>query len=107
MIRVVYRSEHCGVSVEGHANSGDPGKDLVCAGVSALAYTLAGNVWTLEETGKVRDVYVKLESGAAEISCRPVRKYEAIVSCILRSVCIGFEMLARQYPQYISYEIRG
>lgn len=106
MIKVIYHEAHCRVTVEGHAYSGEPGKDLVCAGASALAYTLAANVGQLEECGYVRDVCLRLDSGAAEIGCRPKRRFTALVGCVMRSVCMGFEMLARQYPRYISYEIR-
>ena len=107
MIQVTYYREHCRVTVEGHAHSAEPGHDLVCAGVSALAYTLAANVGNLEDSGKVRFAYARLDPGNAEIGCTPKGKYAALVGCVLNAVCVGFEMLARQYPEYISYEIHG
>ena len=106
MIQVTYYKAYNRVTVEGHAQSGVPGHDLVCAGASTLAYTLAANVRNLELQEQVRDAVVTLEPGKAEISCKPNRKYKSIVAIIFYSVCVGFELLARDNPQYISYEIR-
>lgn len=105
MIQVVYYRQYNRLTIEGHALAGTPGHDLVCAGCSALAYTLAANVGNLENNGQVKDVTVKLEPGKAEISCRPMTKYTAMVARIFEAVCVGFEMLAASNPQYISYEI--
>ena len=47
MILVTYYRSYNRLTVEGHAHSGEPGKDLVCASASILAYTLAANVPTV------------------------------------------------------------
>ena len=105
MIQVTYYKAYNRVTIEGHALSGVPGHDLVCAGASTLAYTLAANVVNLQEKAYVMDAKASLEPGKAEISCRPKSKYIAIVGIIFKAVCIGFELLARDNPEYISYEI--
>ena len=69
MIRVIYYRSYNRLTIEGHAHSGEPGQDLVCAACSALAYTIAANVGRLESQGQVQDVIVQLEPGNAEISC--------------------------------------
>ena len=107
MIQVVYYRSYNRLTVQGHAHSAEPGQDLVCAGASALAYTMAANVGNMNANGQVQDVIVKLESGDAEISCRPRAKYKAVVARIFEAICVGFELLAASSPQYISYEIRG
>lgn len=107
MIRVIYYRSYNRLTIEGHAHSGEPGQDLVCAACSALAYTLAANVGRLESQGQVRDVIVQLEPGNAEISCRPKNKYTDIVACIMEAICVGFEILAADNHEYISYEIHG
>ena len=106
MIQVIYYRNYNRVTIQGHAHSGEPGHDLVCAGASTLAYTLAANVGNMERNGLVREVVVRLEPGDAEISCRP-RSSKALVSRLFESVCVGFELLAMENPQYISYEIHG
>lgn len=106
MIHVRYYRKHHRLTVEGHAHSGESGKDLVCAGASALAYTLAANAGHLEEQGQARNVVVRLDPGSAEISCKPKHRFTALTKCIFDAVCVGFEILSANYPQYISYEIR-
>ena len=107
MIQAIYHRSYNRLTIEGHANSGEPGHDLVCAGVSALAYTLAANVGHMEEGGQVRDTIVKLEPGHAEISCRVNTRYKAIVQTVFQAVIVGVELLAVHNPQYLSFEIRG
>ena len=107
MIRVTYHRQHNRVTIEGHANSGEPGHDLVCAGVSALAYTLAANVGNLEDRGMVRRPTVVLENGKTEIEAKAKPSHRATAALIFQSVCVGFEVLATDYPQYVSYEILG
>ena len=107
MIHVTYYRSYNRVTVEGHAGAGPEGHDLVCAGVSALALTLAGNVSYMEAQEAVRNVIVKLEDGNAEIECSPYRRYKDSVEQIFRSICVGFELLATKYPENISYHVRG
>ena len=107
MIRVVYNRLYNRVTIEGHAGSGPDGHDLVCASVSALALTLAGNVSYMKVQDAVYDEILKLDEGNAEIQCTPYRRYKDSVSQIFRAICVGFELLATKYPENISYEIRG
>ena len=107
MITVTYHRRYNRVDIEGHANSGDPGHDLVCAGVSALAYTLAANVGNLEARGMVRRPTVVLEDGKAEINANAKPIHKNTVELIFQSVCVGFELLSTNYPEYVSYEILG
>ena len=105
MIKVVYHRNYHRLTVEGHAHSGEPGHDLVCAAASALAYTLAGNVANMAVNGQVRSPSLEMESGKAEISCNPVSHLKNTVTLVFDAVCVGFELLAEQYKEYIKYEI--
>ena len=107
MIKAIYYRKYNRLTIEGHAHSGEPGKDLVCAGASTLAYTLAANVANLSDNGHVRDVTMRLEPGDTEIGCMVRNGSKAVVGRIFESICVGFEILAKDYPQYISYEIHG
>ena len=107
MIHVTYYRQYNRVTVEGHAGAGPEGHDLVCAGVSALALTLAGNVSYMEAQEAVRNVIIKLDDGNAEIECSPYRRYKDSVEQVFRSICVGFELLATKYPDNISYAVRG
>ena len=94
MIRITRHSPAC-VTLEGHANSAPYGKDLVCAAVSALMLTLAANVEGKEAAEIV------LQPGNSRISCTP--DAAEIFDCF----CVGFEMLARRFPEYVCFlEVR-
>lgn len=107
MIEVTYYRQYNRVTVKGHAGSGPEGHDLVCAAVSALALTLAGNVSYMEAQEAVRNVVINLKEGDAEIQCTPYRRYKDSVEQIFRAICVGFELLATKYPKNISYDVRG
>lgn len=107
MIEAIYWKNHNRLTVRGHAYSAEEGKDLVCAGASTLAVTLATNVRVLVEMGYARDPIIELDKGEAIVQCTPLRKYSQSVGQVFRSVCVGFEILAVQYPEYISYQVRG
>ena len=106
MIHVIYYRRYNRLTVEGHAGSGPEGHDLVCASVSALALTLAGNVAYMKAQDAVYNEILKLEEGNAEIQCTPYRRYRESVEQVFRAICVGFELLATKYPENISYDVR-
>ena len=107
MIQVVYHRKFHRLNIEGHAQAGEHGHDLVCSAASILAYTLANAVLNMADCGQVRDTKVNLKEGKGEVSCRPPHKYNAPVTLIFDSICAGFELLAGAHPENISYEVRG
>lgn len=107
MIEVIYYREHNRVTITGHAHSDEYGKDLVCAAVSALALTMGANVGNLAANNYVTAYTARLDPGDAEISCNPRTRYRKSVKQVFMSVCVGFEILADKYPDYISYTVRG
>ncbi len=105
MIEVVYcRSKHR-LTVKGHANSGEKGRDLVCASASILAYTLASFVTNLADSGQTTAKVIKLEEGNAKVSCQTHTRYDAAVTLAFDAICAGYDVLAQSYPQYVHYEI--
>ena len=106
MIQVTYYRKYNRLTVTGHAGSAEPGQDLVCASASILAYTLAANVANMADNGQVRQPIIKLSEGNSEISCNPRHNLKASITLVFDSICVGFEMLAHDHPQYISYEMR-
>lgn len=106
MIKVVYHRSNCKVTVEGHAHSGDHGHDLVCASASMLAYTLASFVKNTHKAKQVKKPILKLEPGDAVVSCKPKRGFRLAVTLVFDAICGGYELLARQYPHNVSYEIK-
>jgi uncharacterized protein YsxB (DUF464 family) len=107
MIKVTYHRDINRVSVEGHAHSGEVGHDLVCASVSILAYTLASFVQNMERAKQIRYPSIILKEGDALISCKPPSRYKNSVTLVFDSICGGFDILAKNYPDNISFEMIG
>lgn len=105
MIQVTYCREIHRLTMEGHAGAGELGHDLVCCAASMLAHTLGANVQHLEEQGYVQAMRVDLHPGDTEIECTPAKNWEGTVTLIFDTVCAGFDLLARDYPENISYKI--
>lgn len=106
MIQATYYRKYNRLTVTGHAGAAEPGHDLVCASASMLVYTLAANVANMADHGQVREPIIKNEPGDAEISCNPRHNLKNVVTMVFDAVCVGFELLAHDHPEYISYEIR-
>jgi uncharacterized protein YsxB (DUF464 family) len=107
MIQATYYRKYNRLTVTGHANSAEHGHDLVCASASMLAYTLAANVANMADHGQVRNPVIKNNEGDTEISCSPRHNLKASVTLVFDSVCVGFDLLAHDYPEFVKYEIRG
>lgn len=105
MVEITYHRKYNRLTAQGHAYSGEEGHDLVCAAVSALMLTMAGNVGSLTKLGNAREPIIRLAKGDAEVSCKPIRKMGNIVTLMFDTVCTGIQMLADQYPEYIKYRV--
>jgi uncharacterized protein YsxB (DUF464 family) len=69
MTRITYDRLELKVTIEGHANHDEIGKDIVCAGISSLTYTLAMYVDKLNHFGKTLFApNIRLGDGNAEIN---------------------------------------
>jgi uncharacterized protein YsxB (DUF464 family) len=77
----------------GHAGY-DPGKDVVCAGISALVCALAG--YALDAPGGD----AVLESGGALIRCRAGVRTQTAFEVVLR----GLRQIELSYPEHIRVE---
>lgn len=106
MIQVIYYRKYNRLAMTGHAGAADYGHDLVCASASMLAYTLAVNVANMADHGQVRQPITKLSDGEAEISCNPKSNLKNTVTLVFDTICAGFELLANEHPENITYEIR-
>lgn len=107
MTKVVYHRDRTRVDITGHAQSGEAGRDLVCASASILAYTLASFVENMKQARQAYNPTVDLREGDAVIACEPPSRYKGAVTLVFDSICGGFELLAKDYPDNISYEVIG
>lgn len=106
MIEITYDRSNNRVRILGHAGAGEKGEDVVCAGVSALAQTLAANVRHWQACGKLRkDADISLSDGEGLISWEPKHGYEAATRQVAVAICAGFELIAVELPQYVSFRM--
>lgn len=106
MIKVVYERNPMRLTVQGHAGSGEVGHDLVCASASILVYTLASFAKNTHKARQIKKFKVKLDEGDAEISFKAKPRYRTAITLVCDAICGGFQLLAYNYPENISYEIK-
>jgi uncharacterized protein YsxB (DUF464 family) len=102
MIRASYtvdENKHT-LTVIGHANYAEYGKDIVCAGVSSLVQALIG--W-LEETYTEADISIDTEDSEVVISCDGGEE----IAAVFYMASIGLEQIADSYPDHMQIDIIG
>lgn len=88
------------VKIEGHADSAEYGKDLICASASILFYTLVENIDRLEKQGKCKATIKALE-GDAEVRIIPHPDSTSEVLSIINTIMVGYEILEADYPENV------
>lgn len=92
MISIVRRKD--GFIVCGHALYAEPGRDIVCAAVSALMQTLVESIEQLTED----KIEYKLEHGMTVVKYWTLSDQAKV---LIASFFIGCEMIADQYPKNV------
>ena len=87
------------LTVTGHAGYSNHGNDIVCAGVSAITYTLLG--FLDQHWDDVENISAKTESGYAHIACKGGEK----VSTAFDMAMIGLQQIAMKYPKHVTVDI--
>ena len=96
------------LKLTGHAGAAEKGKDIVCAGASILAYTVAQTLQFMYEEGSLqKKPHIKLEEGDTIIVAKPKSEYftEALHTFYVAQV--GYYLLSHSYPQYVSLSSFG
>lgn len=84
------------IKIKGHAQFGEYGKDLVCAGVSAVATGICN---TLAKKGFLEEKSVQLfKNGNIMID---VYENDEVMQVILETLVISLESFTEDYHQYI------
>ena len=107
MVNITYHRDISRVTIEGHAKSGEIGNDLVCASVSILAQTLAAFVENMKEAKQTRYPTINIKEGDTVIDARPQSRHKDAVKLVFDSICAGFDLLAQESPEHVSFVIRG
>lgn len=87
--------------VLGHANYAEYGKDIVCAGVSALVQALIG--WIEENHYRAECISVDPHEGKVIISCEGGED----IASVFYMASIGLMQIADSYPDHVQIDIIG
>ena len=101
MIRARYGRRGLYLDLRGHALSGPKGQDLVCAAASVLAFTAEA---ALQEEAERFYPRVVRRPGALRIACEPAEGSRRACRRLMDTIWIGFELLARDFPEHVSAE---
>ena len=105
MVKIEFNvNEGYNLSVSGHTGAEEKGKDIVCAGVSILFYTLCASL--KERESVLEKLMCNEEEGNGNIICVPKAEWKNTIECIFWTVLNGFELLANEYPDYVSFECK-
>lgn len=90
-----------GVKVSGHAGYAPPGRDIVCAAVSAVVQTA---IHGLEERFGLK-VAARLEKGDVYLRLPPQLRIDVQdrVQDVLEVTVSGLKVIANQYREYVSF----
>ena len=95
MIAVSVRKD--GIEINGHAGYAETGKDIVCAGVTALTQTLIRSM-----QGLLRDeIEYEVSPGRADIKYGNLSEEGKL---LVDSFFIGICLIADEFPEYIRIE---
>jgi len=79
------------LSMRGHAEHNEKGADVVCAGVSAIVFALAGYLVNFAEDAVIH----RLEYGCAELECG------LDAEAALKQTLIGLLQISVEYPESV------
>ena len=100
MLTVEYFPRVPALSFTGHAGSGPFGEDLVCAGASALLYTLIKYLDKLEDEFEPE---VFEYNGRINICLDPPVSLMHDARLLFEAFATGFEMLSKDYPDNVKF----
>lgn len=101
MVKAVIQADHNGhlLEIKGHAGYGRSGADIVCAGVSAVAFSLLGYLHNLPG---VR-VDAEEHPGDLRIACG----FGDNVREAYRLTAIGLSQISKTYPEHVQVTLKG
>lgn len=105
MIRIEYKKngDVFSLKVSGHAETAPKGKDLLCAAVSALVYTLVASI---EEDCVILPIEASLNSGNALVRVRAKKEKIGEIEAVFSVINNGFSLLQKNFEKNIVF-LRG
>lgn len=104
MTRVRYDRAGLCLQMEGHAEAGPEGADLVCAALSMLMMALERRV---QERAELALPVVSRGPGRFSIRCAPEKEDEKLCRESFDTVAAGFAVLAENRPGQVSFTLEN
>jgi uncharacterized protein len=92
LIEVRIRPER--IEIFGHAGYAEPGKDIVCAGVTALTQTLIQSIENLTDD----KIEYRISPGKVEVEYRNLSEK---LKTLVDSFFIGICLIAEEFPEHV------
>lgn len=108
MVKVRFYINHGALclKVEGHANAGPKGEDVVCAGASVLAATLADVVTIMDSHGEMEtEPKISMSNGYAFVKAKPKPENKGKLLMVYSVIATGMSAVARNYPEHLSLKL--
>lgn len=102
MIVIKGNAPELALEITGHAGYADVGRDIVCAGVSSLAMTLAAHMAQHADAGDIDMLCV--DDGQLVLHMETASPRAEEYRALYRFCIGGLALLASQYPEYISIQ---
>lgn len=104
MVRIIYSRDDYSVTVHGHAEYAEPGKDIVCAAVSALSEAMLQRTAGRKIWQPAWGVNRERGRNVVHVRLTPRGKLAAVKAReMLDTVCAGYRSIAKQYPDCVNY----
>ena len=91
---IVVKVTQNGIMVNGHAGYAEPGKDIVCAGVSVLTQNLINSIEALTRD----EIFYEVAPAQINIDYKNLSKQSKL---LIDSFFIGVSEIQRAYPDYV------
>lgn len=99
MIKVKVFPKKYELRMWGHAESGEYGKDLVCAAASMLFYTLCETVSRYADNAFEEPPVIDMSE--PKCFCVPKKEYKANLDIVYQTILNGLTLLMHSYPENI------
>jgi uncharacterized protein YsxB (DUF464 family) len=105
MTKIKYNPAEFRIEIQGHADWGEYGKDLVCAAASMLMMTLENMVTDYAES---LQPCIYKSTGEAIISCAPTKGNATKCRTIFDTIFGGYELLSMNCPEHVqAVKVKG
>jgi uncharacterized protein YsxB (DUF464 family) len=94
----------CEIHAKGHANYAERGKDIVCASVSILIYTL---IESIDERELSLPPVIEAKAGETLIRVKPKSENRGKICAVFEVIANGFELLQKNFPENVKFRRVG